>query len=244
MMNELLRKRAIDVVDRLMSHPSTKPFLSFSLPSDPENQNSPPAESSKSLNSIRQRLIDNKYTKLQTWLNDVEQCWAALEKKNADHPTEDSQRELILAAENRRLFEKEKRAIDILTAQNWGNELVRLRGKIFELMIDPPPKIKTYATPFINSKIVKANQPSISDHDLNCFVEAANLLTSDEDNNEICRIISEFQPDLILYDSETLNNNNSTDMWFNVSKLNLQTFNALKTYIKSALEKAGLKYPE
>ena len=244
MMNELLRKRAIDVVDRLMSHPSTKPFLSFSLPNDTENQDSPSEESSESLNSIRQRLVDNKYTKLQAWLSDVEQCWAAIEKKNTEHPTEDSQRELILAAENRRLFEKEKRAIDILTAHNWGNELVRLRGKIFELMIDPPPKIKTFATPFINSKIVKANQPSISDHDLKCFADASDLLTSDEDNNEMYRIVSEFQPDLILYDSETLNNNNSTDLWFDVSKLNLQTFNALKNYVKSALEKAGLEYPE
>ena len=234
-MNELLRKRAIDVVDRLMSHPSTKPFLSFSLPNEQENQNSPSTESNKSLNSIKQRLVDNKYAKLQAWLNDVEQCWAALEKKNAENPTEDSQKELILAAENRRLFEKEKRAIDILTAHNWGNELVRLRGKIFELMIDPPPKIKTFASPFINSKNIKANQPSISEHELKCFVEASDLLTSDEDNNEIYRIVSEFQPDLIT---------DSADLWFDVSKLNLQTFNALKNYIKSALEKAGKKYPE
>ncbi|KAK8878313.1 hypothetical protein M9Y10_005078 [Tritrichomonas musculus] len=231
-MNELLRKRAIDVVDRLMSHPSTQPFLSFRTDDDNQNYSIDPE---KSLNSIKQRLVDNKYTKLQMWLNDVEQCWVAVEKKNAEHPNEFSQSELILAAENRRLFEKEKRAIDILTTHNWGNELVRLRGKIFELMIDPPPKIKTFASPFINSNIVKANQPSISEHELRCFVDASLLLKSDEDNNEIYRIISEFQPDLLK---------KSADLWFDVSKLNLQTFNALKNFIKSALEKEGQTYPE
>ncbi|OHT04377.1 Bromodomain containing protein [Tritrichomonas foetus] len=230
MMNELLRKRAIDVVDRLMSHPSTKHFITFSNPSEIDSD----AES-MDLSSIRQRLVENKYNKLQLWLNDVEQCWATVEKRNAENPTENSQNELVLAAENRRLFEKEKRAIDILSAHNWGNELVRLRSRIFDIMIDPPPKVKSFASSFINSNIVKANQPSISEHELKCFVEASEKLTSEEDNNELYRIVSEFQPDLIT---------NSADLWFDVSKLNHQTFNALRNFIKAAFEKIGQKYPE
>lgn len=222
-MNELLRKRAIEVLDRIMSHPSTKPFHSFS---DPEN----PSGESSDLDSIRKKLTNNQYSKLQQWLDDVEKCWSTVEKRNADNPTKDSPKELILAAESRHLFEKEKRAIDILTVHNWGSELVRLRSKIFDTMNDPPPKIKTPASPFINSNAVKSNQPSAEE--LNEFVQESQMITSDEDWKEVNRIISEFQPDLL---------SDSPEIYLDASKLNMQTFTLLRQYFQTIIEKSKSK---
>ena len=221
-MNELLRKRAIDIVDRLMSHPSAAPFLDLPVSTE--------SDEIVDLSTIKRRLVENKYSKLQFWISDVEKCFSTIEK---DDP--ENQKKLLLAAENRRIFDKEKRSIDVLSAHNWGNEVARLRGKIFDIMVDPPPKIKPFARSFIKANVIKTNTPTISEHELRCFVEASEKLTSDEDNNELYRIVSEFQPDLI---------SNSDDMWFDVSKLNTQTYNALKNYIKAALEKNGEKYPE
>jgi hypothetical protein len=91
MMNELLRKRAIAVMDRIMSHPSTIPFHQLSV-SDSDGP-----ESAIDLWSIRLRLQTNRYTKLQLWLNDVEQCWLNAERRIAQNPIDDAQQELVLA---------------------------------------------------------------------------------------------------------------------------------------------------
>jgi hypothetical protein len=226
MLNELLRRRAIDVMDRIMSHPSTIPFHSMS-PGD--------ADSAMDLSSIRSRLQSNKYTRLLQWLNDVEQCWTNTERRIAQNPTDESPLELVLASANRQLFETEKRAIDILSAQNWGTEVVRLRGRITDLMFDPPPKIKHFAANFINGKMVKPATPPVSEHELHLFVQATEMLDTEEEGNEMLRIIDELQPDL---------QGAGQELYFDVSKLSARTLNALRTYVKAVLEKKGQKYPE
>jgi hypothetical protein len=224
MMDDLLRKRAIDVMNRITSHASAIPFLTVTdEPSDPPMD----------LNSIRTRLQESRYPKLQHWLDDVEQCWQAAESKNVENPTEDRARIVILARENRRLFEKEKRMIDILSAHNWGNEVVRLRGRMADIMSDPPPKIKSVAEPMI-AKLVKQNTPPCNEQDLRCFVEASKQLNEEEDVHELHRIMTELQPDL-LRDVE--------DLAIDVTKLSSTTLEALKVYTKAAFERRGLSYP-
>jgi hypothetical protein len=227
MLNELLRRRALDVMDRIMNHPSTIPFHALPPP-DPDSPDSP-----ADLQTIRTRLQQNKYAKLQSWLNDVEECWTGAERRAALNPSEYTQREMVLAVANRRIFEKEKRAIDILSAHNWGTELVRLRGRVTDLMFDPPPKIKTFASPFTNGKNAKPTAPPISERELHQFVAAAEMLDTEEESEEMLRIISELQPDM-----------QSAELAFDVSKLSPRTLAALRTYVKAMLEKRGLKYPE
>jgi hypothetical protein len=174
MMNELLRKRAIAVMDRIMSHPSTVLFHSCA------SGESGGSESAMDFSLIRRRRLQtNRYTKLQLWLNDVEQCWLNTERLVAQNPTEDAPQELALAAANRPLFEKEKRAIDILSAQNWGTEVVRLRGRITDLLFDPPPKIKQFAAIVINDKMAKPTTPVAREHELILFVQATEMLDAE-----------------------------------------------------------------
>jgi hypothetical protein len=227
MLNELLRRRALDVMDRIMSHPSTIPFHSVSPPDS--NSPDPPAD----LQTIHSRLQQNKYSKLQTWLSDVEECWTGAERRAALNPSEYAQRQVVLAVANRRIFEKEKRAIDILSAHNWGTELVRLRGRLTDLMFDPPPKIKTFASPFTKGRIPKPTAPPISERELHQFVAAAGMLDQEEESDEMLRIISELQPDL-----------QSDELSFDVSKFSPRTLAALRAYVKARLQKRGLKYPE
>jgi hypothetical protein len=233
MMNELLRKRAIAVMDRIMAHPSASPFLS-SVAGDSEEMD---------LTANRARLQENRYGKLQLWLNDVEQCWANAERRDRENPSSENHHVArrsagqapVLAAENRRLFEKEKRAIDILSARNWGTEVVRLRGRITDIMLDPPPKISQYTSQFIKGKFSKPTTPSFSEHELKCFVEASQMLDQPEDTDEMMKIITELQPDMLSA---------SSDMWFDVSKLSPRTLIALRTSARAILERRGQKYPE
>ena len=229
MMNELLRKRAIAIMNRLMGHPSASPFISMP---DSMNDNGMVMD----LSSIKDRLQEHKYPKLQSWLTDVEQCWINAETKNAENPNDKkTSQELVLAEQNRRLFEKEKRTIDILSANNWGNEVIRLKGRITDIMSTPPPKIKQFASPLLNNKVAKPAATPLSEQELKCFVEASGKMDTEEENAEIIRIIKEMQPDLL---------DESSDNWLDVSKLNPATLNALRCYVKSELEKKGEKYPE
>ena len=133
------------------------------------------------------------------------------------------------------LFEKEKHSLDILSPLNWGNELIRLRTRIADVMSNPPPKVKPCASSFVTSKITKSATQTVSEHELRCFVEASEKMETDEQNTEMMRIMKELQPELL---------ESSSHNWFDVSKLELSTFNALRTYVKAQLEQKGEKYPE
>lgn len=228
-MNELLRKRAIAVMDRIMDHPSAHPFISI-----PESVNENGLV--MDLSSIKFRLQENKYPKLQAWLSDVEQCWTNAETKSAENPNDKTAaQEFILAEQNRRLFDKEKRAIDILSSNNWGNEVVRLRSRLADVMDEPPPKIKPFVASLLSVKTVKTSPALASESDLRAFVAASEKMDTEEENNEMLRIITEMQPELL---EGTTNNN------FDVSKLNAATLSALTAYVKAELTKRGEKYPE
>jgi hypothetical protein len=214
-------------MDRIMKHPSTIPFH-VRLPMDCDTSEQP-----LTLQEIKEQLHENKYPKLQKWLDDVEDCWARVERRAALNPSEVLPPEVVLAVANRRIFEKEKRAIDILSAHNWGTELIRLRGRVTALMFDPPPKSKPFASVFTDDKVAKPPPPPIGERDLHRFVEAAELLDSEDESNEMLRIISDLQPDIVTLDAR-----------FDVSKFNAKTLNALQEYVRAMLEKRGLKFPD
>lgn len=228
-MNELLRKRAIMVMDKLMSHPSTAPFRTIS-----ENENK--SGSIADLNSIIQRLRENQYATLDIWTADVERCWSHAERKRGkDIDNQMIVYELMLAEENRRIFEKERHIlIDLLSPKNWGTEVVRLRTQIAKIMAIPPPKV--LCDPSTCANLAKQEHvETFSEHELHCFVEASQKLETEEQNTELIQIIREMQPELLDASSNNM---------FDVSKLSVATFKVLRTYVKSELEKIGEKYPE
>ncbi|KAH0787442.1 Bromodomain containing protein [Histomonas meleagridis] len=225
-MNELLRRKAIAIMDSLLKHPSAMYFY------DEPTLKLPGSDKCIDLKSIQTRLLENKYSTLQEWADDIENCWSYIEKENTD-PTDLAQlSELSFISYDRYIFEKEKKSIGLLSTPKWISEIIRLRSKLTNLMSSPPTKVREI--PQIQ-KYLNASSPPISQHELQCFVTATEKLQTKEDNKNISKIISEFQPELF---------DESPNLIFDVTKLNKQTFQALRTYVKAAIEKKGEKYPQ
>ena len=208
---------AVQVMNRLMEHPAAAPFL---------HKGAEQQENSKDLNQIRDMLISEQYPTAQAWMDDVDGVFAEQEQNEALS---------TFAQHMKNLFQKEKRNFEVKTVTTWCSEVYRLRTKLNELMTQPPPKVRTFAPNLANTKQIKPMVPMISERELRNFIKATEMITDEEDHREMVRILSEHQSDV---------DPGATDINYDVTKLNIETINELRKYIKSALEKKGLKYPE
>ena len=227
-MNPLLQRKAIIVMERLMSHPITAPFLKPVECDDGNKQTS--------LTIITDTLKSNNYSSFQNWIDDIEKCWTEIENKYLADASNDEKKKYILylSSESRKLFQKEKKIIDILSITNWGAEVCRLRSKISDQLSIPPPKIKPDAIAIGTSRLAKQDVTFLNEKELDNFIKATEMMQSDEEQSELQRIIQENQSELL---------NNSYDR-IDVTKLNMQTIQQLITYMKSVIEKRGEHYPE
>lgn len=218
-MNELLRKQAITIMNRLMEHPSTTPFLN-SDPSDPEPI---------SLLLVKEKLEKNQYSVLKEWIDDVDATWSHISKSIISQKSQKgSENILYLVEANKKLFEKEKNSISILTPTQWGSEICRLRSYISSKLTQPPPKIKPHAAVFGTSRYAKPDIHFVSEKEFEDLIQATAQLKSDKDNDALLKIIQEKQPEIL-----TSSNNTKID----VAKLSGETIEAIQNYIKTVREK-------
>lgn len=189
-----------------------------------------PAENQLCLNLIKQKILENKYQRIQNWFDDIEQLWTEIEIQPSIEPEI-----LCCVSESRKLFNKERRSIDILSTSSWPDELARVKTKLLVAMSFPPPKIKQVACTLNNSLIPKPEVPAIDEKELRAFVKASDMMETEEENNEINRILLEMQPEINIPE-------NSSAL-VDVTALSVQTIQALKAYMKSRLEERGLQYP-
>ena len=231
-MNPLIKKKAIAIMNNLMRRPCSSVFNDTTFLKVRKHDQFPPASIDNiSLSIIKQKLIENKYPRIQQWFDDIEQLWSEIEIQ----PGID-QIYLDLVSESRKYFLKERRHIDMLSAQSWPEELGRIKTKISLYLSLPPPKIKQEAMKLSNSLIPKPEIPIIDENELHAFVKASEMLDTDEENAEINRILTEMQPETNIQENSSAR--------IDVSQLSVQTIQALKTYMKARLEEKGLKYPE
>lgn len=230
-MTEKLRREAINAMTEIMSHPISTLFRDPVVPGDV----APPQyfeiiSNPQDLSTIKTQLIDKKYTSVQKWLDDVEAVWANAEQYHGkDTPF------AIAAAENRRLWGKIKKNIENSAIGKWCGDVYEYRTQITDIMTQPPSKVKQFTSSLGTARSMKQAQPTLSEKEIHNFILASSQLTTDDDYREMINIITEMQPEL-----ET----GSQELDVDVSKLNINTINRLKEYIKSKLEKFGLKYPE
>ena len=230
-MNPLIKKRALEIMNNLMNHPCSSTFCDSKLPKTRKNDKSEPTIlNNLSLSVIKQKLMENKYTRVQQWFDDIEQLWTEIEIQPGVN-----QIILNLVAESRKFFIKERRGIDMLSPQNWPDELGRIKTRISLFMSLPPPKIKHEAMKLSNSLIPKPEIPVIDEGELHAFVAASEMMESEEENAEINRILMEMQPETNIPENSSVR--------IDVSQLSVQTIQALKTYMKARLEERGLQYP-
>ena len=230
-MNAFLKKKSLNIMENIMTRPCSSCFnKSQLLPTSKKDRQGIKSTSYLSLFIIKQKLKENKYNKIHQWFEDMDQLWIDLENlPNVDKFT------LSLIEESKIFFLKERKKIDIFSSNLWSEELSRYRSKLTKLMTYPPPRIKQIAANLNNSLIPKTDVSALSEHELQCFISASNLMETEEEFNEINRILIELQPDIKISE-------NSCTL-LDVSTLSVQTINALRTFMKAKLEEKGLKYP-
>lgn len=230
-MNELIRTTAVSIMDRIMKHPIANDYIEPILPGDgTESEYFEKIKNPQDLSSIRQRLIDGRYQTLQNWLDDVETVW-----KNAELYHGPQSHYASISQQCRKIFDKEKRALDVLSMGTWCGEVYRLRSRVYDLMGQPPTRVKQYASSLGSSHTMKQNMPLLTEREVQNFIAASEMLQMEEDHAEMIRIIDEMQPEI---------DPGKEELWLDVTKLSLPTIYALREYMRNSLEKRGQKYPE
>jgi hypothetical protein len=142
---------------------------------------------------------------------------------------------LAVTSELRRLFAKEKSVFARLAIGNWSRALYELRTEVTDLMTRPPGKIKQFTPSLGTVRTMKPPASAIGDRELAQLVAVANDLTSDEDQEEMIRIITAGQPEL----ADGAADAPAREIVVDVMKLNPTTIQALKEFMKKALERQG-----
>lgn len=229
-LNEQMKNEAIEVMNRIMIHPISSPFRQPITQKDVPEHYFETVTKPIDLSTIKTKLLEGKYQTIQQWFDDMELTWS-----NAElfHGKESSFG--IVAVENRRLFNKEKKKLFGQSIDQWCGLVYELRSEITDLMNQPPSKVKQFADTLGAARSMKPNQQVMSEREKQCFIKASEMLTSEDEHKKIIGIISETQPEL---------DNGNSELYIDVAKLNRNTAIAIKDYMKTALENDGKKYPD
>ena len=231
MFNDELRQKAINIMDNLMKHPSSAFFSDEIIPGvDTEADYLDYVKNPQDLKTIKKRLENKEYKTLAEWMTDVETVW-----NNAEIYNGSDSYFSVLSKEMRYQFEKERRVFCSTNVSSWTSEIYRLRVKMEDLIQHSPRNVYqkipgAFLMNLPNEKIIK-----ISEHEIQCLKIALETLSGKTTSKEIMRIIREKQPKV-----EPLISQPTLD--FGV--LEKPTIEAIKEYVKQALEDKGLKYPE
>ncbi|OHT05788.1 Bromodomain containing protein [Tritrichomonas foetus] len=229
-MNDEIRKAAIKVMDLIIAHPIANDFIEPIKENDGMPDYFEIVKNPQDLSTIKTRLSDSKYSNVQQWIDDVELVWS-----NAEQYYGAQNHNASIAAECRRLFTKYKRSVDALSMGTWCGEVYRLRSKLYDLMGQPPARVKQYASSLGAAHTMKQNMPRFTEREFQSFIAASEMLTGEEDQKEMLKIIDEMQPEI---------DPGTAEIHLDLTKLSLPTLYALRDYMRTTLEKRGSKYPE
>ncbi|EAX98806.1 Bromodomain containing protein [Trichomonas vaginalis G3] len=229
-MSEDWYKKAIIAIDNVMQHPAAILFNSpYEAEPDTESDYYQVIKNPQDFGSIKKRLENKQYKKIDEVVTDVELIYKNTKQFYGEGEI------TLLANHCFKQFMKQLRKNDILPFSKWCNEVFRLRTRFAELMSNLPNKVRQFSSSINQGRTTKQTTPIISESELQRFIAAAEKLQSEEDQKEMIRILNENQPELDVGSSEIL---------LEITRLNHQTFNALKKYMTEALERKGLRYPD
>jgi hypothetical protein len=237
MFNDSLRKHAVRAMDRLMAHPITAMFKAPVLKGEEPENYFQIVTNPQDLNTIRKRLEEGKYETIQSWVDDVETVWTNCDSYYSLSSSRSNDRRYFIAVttEGRKIFAKEKSLFDRLSIGNWCRSVYELRTEVTDFMTQPPGKVKQFTPTLGTARTMKQAAPFANDRDLQNFIVAGSMLTADEDHREMIKILCEQNPEL---------DNGNPELFIDVTRLNPPTIQALKDFMKAALERQGKKYPE
>jgi hypothetical protein len=239
MLTPRLREEAVATMIRFLGHPITSIFRHTLNTDDDFSGYLRVVPQPIDLSMILTRLESEQYTSIQEWLNDVELIWSNCEQYCASLPPLSPTRRLhgILASENRRLFKKESQRFEGLILSNWCRNVYARRTQVTKLMTQPPGKIKQFTASLGAARVTRQTPGGMSEREMSCFVSAAAMMQSDSDHRDLINLLTQLEPEW------DLDNGNPT-LAVDVTRLKPTTIQAVKAFMKAALERQGANYPE
>ena len=226
MFTEGERKMALQIMDRLMRHPIARSFTRAETGTIFDAF----GESPHSLAVIRGKLAGGSYATIKEWTDDVESVWV-----NAEYMRGPKDPHTIVAAENRRLFEKELRLFEKKEIGKWCKKVNEIHVTITKMISQVPDAMEAHRKRLANARLLKRGRPDLTEKEIFNMVTAAQMLNSDEHHKAMIDIITSMQPQL---------ESGRPELSVDVSRINRATADALVAYMKKALQEMGMAYPE
>ena len=217
---EKIQLSLISIINELFQHPITTSVRS--LPRD--------EKSTLDLEEIKNNVSSLKYSSVSQMCTDLERVWHELEERS-----ENSQMSLKISCECRRLLGKLRSKYDNSVLPQWCNTVYKIRTNLTNEMTQPPDAVVQVIPAIGKARPTKLNATGMSERETYNFLLAADMIKKVEDHREMIKIVNEMQPEL---------ENASMEVNLNLNDLNAQTAQALKNYMRTALERDGLTYPE
>lgn len=225
------RKELIDIINELLRHPAAQIFGQKIVPGN----DFPPEyfeiiKNPMDLNTIKTKIENQQYNSPKECLDDFELVWNNAEKYYGKKSPVFS-----LANEVHKLFKKIYRPIYIRSVHGFCEEAYRYRTKIENLIFNSP-----FQGNSPDAQILSANKKSLikqlsPEEEMQNLITACEMLTDKEDHKKLKEIITEHQPELILPGRKPI---------ILTTQLYPNTFKAVKSFLKEALKKQDLEYPE
>ena len=208
------------IINQLFLHPIT-----LSMRKLPRDQNT-----TIDLEEVRFNVLNRRYSAVSQMCNDLEKIWRELEDRN-----QNSQIAIKIANECRRLLGKLRAQYDSSVLSQWCNTVYKIRSNLTLGMTQPPDAVTQVIPAIGKARPTKLSPTGMSEREMYNFLIAADMITKTEDHREMIKIVNQLQPEL---------ESSSMEVNLSVNDLNAQTAQALKNYMRTALERDGLTYPE
>jgi hypothetical protein len=207
---------------RLMKHPITlaiqRPTSSFDLDDDG-------AREGLTLAEIARRLHRSHYTTLFAWITDVETSIHSYESRGQSGP------EIAAAQEVRRRFAKERAKMHLKSSSQWALLVGKLRLRLSQLDSAAPGRAASQVGARPESP--KPPVPNLTSHEIQCFMNATEVLATPEERDGILKIVCEMQPQAVLGDAQSMS----------YQILNEPTLIRVRDYVGQCLNRRGLAWP-
>jgi hypothetical protein len=183
----------------------------------------------RDFNDILAALESNKYGSTLDWMDNVELVIRSQET-SATNPYHKA-----FIGHIRDIFVRSCHRYGLFTMTTWTQYVAKLKAKVSFNMQFAPANVKSAASPLMAKLALSKNEPVISLAEMKKFVQASELLTTDEDHEAMIKICGESEdlPELV-----------STNITLDLVRLKLSTVRALQDFVRNTLEQRGISYPQ
>jgi len=226
-LTEEIKKKCVQIMDRLMERPCALMFLK---PVNPDEDGVPDyfsvVKHPVDLGTIRQNLVSNKYKELVQWETDMRYIWGNAEKFNKKDSVISK-----LAFELKKHFRKEYKKLKNSFLHKWTLEASRLKNNLDYLLDNPPDLVNPYA--IISVRCDEIPIKDYTDDELSQIGRDSMLLTSPNDQKKLESII-------LKYKAPSSKDPVSKVIKIDINTLSTQAIHELKSYTEKRLTEMGL----